>query len=78
MNQTRKIVVEHDPVDRLPEVLRRGLEGVHDVTVTTEEAPGIETGAPEAAVPLTAFLGAGKGFCPEDEAARFIRQLRDE
>ncbi len=75
MGETKKIVVDDFPVERLPEELRLGIESGQMVRVT------VETVAPEDAAqpgPLTSFFGAGKGCYSEEEAVTFIRQLRDE
>lgn len=76
MNQTRKIVVEHYPVDRLPEELRLGLEDARDVTITIE-APSAE--AVEKRPPLASLLGKGRGvYQTPEQADAAVRALRDE
>lgn len=76
MNQYRKIIVENFPVERLPEELRRGLEGSHDVTITLEaQVRTTEKGH----APLTSFLGKAKGLYETPEAAvAATRTLRNE
>jgi hypothetical protein len=74
MGETKKIVTEHYPAEKLPEELRAGLESGQLVRVTVEpEAP------PVARRPLTSYHGAAKGLysSPED-VIESIRQLRDE
>jgi len=76
MGETKKIVVEHFPADKLPEELRRGLESGDLVRVTVES----ET---ESVTPpyrsLSDFVGAGRGlYSTPEEATDFIRNLRDE
>ena len=73
MGATKKIVIEHYPVDKLPEELRRGLYNGEFVRVTVENAI-----APPLRRSLSSFFGAGKGVYSEDEAVRDIRKLRDE
>jgi hypothetical protein len=75
MGETKKIVTDGFPVERLPEELRRGLESGQLVRVTVETMLG-DTVAARA--PLTSFFGSGKGCYSETEAVDFIRRLRDE
>lgn len=75
MGETKKIVVEHYTVERLPEELRRGIETGEMVRVTVESEIGAEA-APRPS--LRSCLGAGKGCYTVEEAVSFIRQLRDE
>ena len=75
MGEEKKIVTEHYPVEKLPEELRRGIEGGEMVRVTVEA----EGGATEAALPLHELMGAAKElYATPEEAMAFIRQLRDE
>lgn len=77
MGESKKIVVEHFPVDRLPEELRRGLESGQMVRVTVEEAVGGE--AVEGSSRLRAFLGAASGrYGDPEDVVREIGQQRDE
>lgn len=74
MGETKKIVVEHYPVERLPEELRRGLDSGKMVRVAVE-------GEAQSQLPrrsLRSFYGSGKGCYTEEEAVNFIRGLRDE
>ncbi len=75
MNENKRIVIEHYPVEKLPEELRAGLSGAQTVRVTVE--PEIER---EVAPPrLTRFFGAGRGAYPAaSDVVSEIRKLRDE
>lgn len=75
MGETKKIDIEHFPVEKLPDELRRGIESGQLVRVTVESDIQEETSARQ---PLRSFFGAGKGCYTEQEAVSFIRQLRDE
>jgi len=76
MGETKKIVVEHFPVDKLPDELRRGIEAGQVVRVTVEEES--ESMAPPYRS-LSDFVGAGRGlYATPEEATDFIRKLRDE
>lgn len=75
MGETKKIVIEHFPVEKLPDELRRGIESGQMVRVTVESDVRDEASARQS---LTSFFGAGKGCYTEEEAVSFIRQLRDE
>lgn len=72
MGETKKIVVEHYPVDKLPEELRRGLASGDMVRVTMEAA-----GQP-ARLPLSSYYGTAAGCYTETDAVDYIRKLRDE
>jgi hypothetical protein len=72
MGKEIKIVVEHYPVERLPEELRRGLTTGETVRVT------IEPEVAKAAQDLLSLFGAGAGVYSEAEAVSDIRALRDE
>ena len=74
MGETKKIVVEHYPVEKLPEDLRSGIESGKMVRVTVETEA--QENSPQ--LSLSAFFGAGKGCYSEEEAISFIRRLRDE
>ena len=77
MGETKKIVIDHYPVDKLPDDLRRGLESGRMVRVTVES--DAETETPPARRKLTSFLGAAKGvYATPEEAVAAIRELRDE
>ena len=75
MGETRKIVTEDFPVEKLPEELRRGIENGEMVRVTVESNARAETPGRR---PLTSFFGTGKGCYTAEEAVSYIRQLRDE
>ncbi len=75
MGETKKIVVDHFPVEKLPDELRRGIESGQLVRVTVESDAPEETSDRQ---PLRSFFGAGKGCYTEEEAVSFIRKLRDE
>lgn len=71
-----KIVREHYPVERLPEDLRRGIEGQYvRVTVIPEDAPS----RPKKSLTYADIRARVKprGTTTE-EAVRRIRELRDE
>ncbi len=76
MGEGQKIVLEHDPVDKLPAKLRRGLDAGMSATVTVEinmpaEAPSRRT--------LVSLIGTGQGiYATPVEAVDAIRTLRDE
>jgi hypothetical protein len=74
MGETKKIVTEHYPAEKLPEELRAGLESGQLVRVTVEpEAPQV------ARRPLSSFIGAAKGlYSSPEEVLQSIRDLRDE
>jgi hypothetical protein len=74
MGETKKIVVDHYPVERLPQELRAGLEAGQIVTVTVE-------GAEEAATApaLATYVGTAKGaYTTPEDALAHIRRMRDE
>ena len=72
MGENKKIVVEHYPVDRLPEELRRGLEAGALVTITVE--PDRTIVQPRRS--FSEFFGnAGRAH---DDPVADIRKLRDE
>lgn len=86
MGETRKIVIQHFPVEKLPAEIRSLIEGaapggdaaVQTVTVTVEQNL-----APAHAGPVAqswkSFFGAGRGiYQTHEEAVEFIRALRDE
>jgi hypothetical protein len=75
MGEMKTIVTDGYPVEKLPEELRRGLEGGQVVRVTVETMAGDSTATRR---PLTSFFGSGKGCYTEQEAVDFIRRLRDE
>ena len=75
MGETKKIVIEHYPVDKLPEDLKHGLETGQMVRVTVESEVDDEERPRR---PLTSFFGAGKGCYTEEAAVSYIRKLRDE
>jgi hypothetical protein len=75
MGESTKIVVEHYPVDKLPEDLRKGLESGELVRITVERERELD----RSDRPLTSFIGAGKGaYASPEEAVAAIRALRDE
>lgn len=73
MGEHSKIVVEHFPVDRLPDELRQGLEPGMTARIVIE---------PDDVEPrrrkLSHLLGCGRGVYTEEEAVSVIRKLRDE
>jgi hypothetical protein len=75
MGETKKIVTEHYPAEKLPEELRAGLESGQLVRVAVEP----ESSPAAARRPLTSYYGAAKGLysSPED-VIESIRKLRDE
>jgi uncharacterized protein (DUF1786 family) len=73
MGETKKIVTEHYPAEKLPEELRKGLEEGQLVRVTVEPE-----GTRAITFDLLSFLGAGAGVYSTDEAVSYIRTLRDE
>lgn len=76
MGETTKIIVEHFPVDKLPEELRQGIESGRKVRVTVEP-DDVQAPAPRPLHEMYGFaagLYASQGIDPVD----FIRQLRDE
>jgi hypothetical protein len=74
MTEIKKIVVEHFPVDRLPEELRRGIENGQMVRVVVEAE--VESPAPRS---LRDFWGSARGAYPTPaDAVAEIRKLRDE
>lgn len=75
MGETKKIITEHYPAEKLPEEIRRGIEKGQMVRVTVEP----EDAANKQLPPLTSFLGAGKGaYSTPEDAVAAIRALRDE
>lgn len=75
MGEVRKIVVEHYPVERLPDDLRIAAGDAERVRITVERE---DARMGDAARAIGALQGAGKGCYTEDEAVEFIRSLRDE
>ena len=75
MGETKKIVIEHFPVEKLPDELRHGIGSGQMVRVTVESEVTTGTASGRS---LLSFLGAGKGCYTEEEAVSYIRQLRDE
>ena len=71
MGEHKKIVIEHYPVDKLPEELRRGLEAGAVVTITMESEQG-----PRPKRSIVELFGKG-GRVHTDPVAD-IRKLRDE
>lgn len=73
MGEHKKIVVEHYPVERLPDDLRQGLEAGATVRVTVEN-DGVA--AADQVRPLSDYLGKlGK---VHSDPVSDIRNLRDE
>jgi hypothetical protein len=73
MGETKKIVTEHYPAERLPKELRAGLGSGRLVRVTVEpEEPG------KPGFDLMSFMGAGAGVYSPEGAVSSIRRLRDE
>ena len=81
MGETKKVVVEHYPVESLPLELRCGIESGQMVRVTVEsKTSGSGDGEPTVARrSLRSFLGSAPGLYESpQEAVDFIRALRDE
>ena len=75
MGETGRIVVEHYPVDKLPDDLRQGLESGELVRITVER----EFNPHNTDRSLTSFVGSAKGiYATPEEAVAAIRALRDE
>lgn len=76
MGEGSKIVVEHYPVDKLPEELRAGLASGEMVRITVErEAQEVREPRPlHEMYGFAAGLYASQGLDPVE----FIRRLRDE
>ena len=75
MGERKKIVVEHFPVDRLPEELRRGLDAGTTARIIVEPEVKPSTSLP----PLTSYLGAAQGvYTGPEDAVSAIRALRDD
>jgi hypothetical protein len=76
MGETKKIVTEHYPVEKLPEELRQGIEGGQVVRVTVEtEVPASQPNTRS----LRSFLGIAPGrYGDPDEIVDEVRRLRDE
>ena len=73
MTEIKKIVIEHFPVDRLPEELRRGIESGQMVRVVVEAEPPVTVGSI-----MDLFGGAKGAYANPEEAVAFVRALRDE
>lgn len=73
MGETRKIIIDSYPAEKLPEDLRRQISAkTVRITMETEE-----TEVPRK--PLSSYVGAGKGlYATPEEALEAIRSLRDE
>jgi hypothetical protein len=73
MGETRKIIIDSYPAEKLPDDLRRQISAkTVRITMETEETP-----APRR--PLSSYVGAGKGlYATPEEALEAIRSLRDE
>lgn len=77
MGEQNKIVVEHYPVDKLPEELREGLDTGQMVRVTVEPEEADTVGKPRRT--WTSFLGSAPGlYGSPEEVVAYIRALRDE
>ena len=78
MGEMKKITVNDVPVEQLPEIVRRSIEGSPaEVRVTVEFEAAEQAVAPRRS--LRSFMGTGRGlFSTPDEATAFIRDLRDE
>ena len=76
MTEVKKIVIEHYPVERLPDELRARLEAQSTVRLTIEP----ETEMPAEPRPLSELYGCAKGLYASQglDPVEFIRQLRDE
>jgi len=75
MGETKKIVIEHYPVERLPEELRRGLEAGQSVRVTVEQ-PTEDAPTPRPSPPLSSYFGKLERV--HADPVEDIRKLRDE
>lgn len=79
MGETKKIVVESFPVERLPDELRRGIENGQIVRVTIEAEDTTRVLPHTGRRTLRSFVGSAPGLYPNPgEATQFIRSLRDE
>lgn len=74
MGAQDKIIVEHFPVDRLPDELRRGLAPGGTARVVVEPDDAVDRKHHR----LSPLLGTGRGVYSEEEAVSAIRKLRDE
>ena len=73
MTELKQIVVEHFPVDRLPDELRQGIESgrMVRVVVEAEERPAIGN--------IVDLFGSARGaYSSPVEAVTSIRAMRDE
>jgi hypothetical protein len=73
MGKDEKIVVEHHPVDRLPEDLRQGSAVGELVKVTIEADTSAATQRP-----ISDYFGKGGGVYSGLDPVDVIRALRDE
>ena len=77
MGETKKIVVENYPLDKLPADLRALLEGGNPVRVVLEQMP--DTQSIPAKKKFSDFIGSAPGrYKSADEIDAEIRSLRDE
>lgn len=79
MGETKKIVVEHYAVERLPEELRRGIESGQMVRVTVETEAVHTDAASAGKYTMRSFLGAAPGlYGSAEDVVEFFRKQRDE
>ena len=71
MGESRKIIVDHFPVDRLPDELLHGLPADATVRITVEDDTAVRTKRP-----LSDYLGKAQKV--HDDPVSDIRALRDE
>lgn len=77
MGETKKIVVENYPLDKLPANLRALLEGANPVRIVLEQVPDAQS------IPskkkFSDFIGSAPGrYKSADEIVAEVRALRDE
>ena len=79
MGEMKTFTVHDVPVEELPEIVRRSIEGGSpaQVRVTVEFDAQDLAAAPRRS--LSSFVGTGRGlFDTPEQATAFIRELRDE
>jgi hypothetical protein len=76
MKDSRRVVIENYPVERLPDELRGGLDPSHRARITVEDA---SVGPSIKAARLRRYFGAAKHKNTSvEEAVERVRALRDE
>lgn len=79
MGEMKKFTVENVPVDELPEIVRRKIEGGNParVSITVEFEAADQSTAPRRS--LRSFIGSAPGLYESpEEVVDYIRNLRDE